>query len=112
MLLQSLQNINTWALIDSNGPLWYRGLASETEVAPPALDALLIRLGAKRFVTGHTPQPGRIATRFGGRVILIDTGMLTSFFKSGQPSALEIQGDKLTAIYPANREPVATSQKP
>jgi Calcineurin-like phosphoesterase len=112
VLLQSLQNINTWALIDSNGPLWYRGLASETEVAPPALDALLTRLGAKRFVTGHTPQPGRIATRFGGRVILIDTGMLTSFFKSGQPSALEIQGDKLTAIYPANREPVATSQKP
>ena len=45
-------------------------------------------------------------------MILIDTGMLTSFFKSGQPSALEIQGDKLTAIYPANREPVATSQKP
>jgi hypothetical protein len=31
-------------------------------------------------------------------VVLIDTGMLTSFYK-GRASALEIAGDKLTAIY-------------
>jgi hypothetical protein len=112
LLLQSLQSINTWALIDANGPLWYRGLASDTEVPQAEFDGLLSRLGVKRFVTGHTPQPGRIATRFGGRVVLIDTGMLTSYFKGGQPSALEIQGGQLTAIYPTAREPIGTAPRP
>jgi hypothetical protein len=37
-------------------------------------------------------------------VFLIDTGMLTSYFKGGQPSALEIQGARVTAIYPTGRE--------
>ena len=60
---------------------------------------LLKKYGAKRFVTGHTPQAGRsITVRFGGRAILIDTGMLTSVYK-GRASALEIDGDKLTAYY-------------
>jgi hypothetical protein len=36
--------------------------------------------------------------RFGGRAILIDTGMLTAVYK-GRPSALEINGDSLTAYY-------------
>ena len=55
------------------------------------------KYGAKRFVTGHTPQQSRsITVRFGGRAVLIDTGMLTSYYK-GRASALEIDGDKLTA---------------
>jgi hypothetical protein len=61
--------------------------------------ALLQKYGAKRFVTGHTPQANRsINVRFGGRAVLIDTGMLTSFYK-GRASALEINGDSLTAYY-------------
>ena len=37
-----------------------------------------------------------ITVRFGGRAVLIDTGMLASVYK-GRASALEIDGDKLTA---------------
>ena len=96
-------------LIEADGPLWYRGLATMAEDQQPAVDALLRRHGARRIVLGHTPQlpAGRIRTRFGGLVALIDTGMLTSYFKGGQPSALEIQDGRLTAIYLSGREPLS-----
>ena len=42
--------------------------------------------------------------RFGNRLFLIDTGMLTTYFKGGRPSALEIVGNRVTAIYPDERE--------
>jgi hypothetical protein len=52
---------------------------------------------------GHTPQTaGRIQARFDNRVFLIDTGMLTSVYK-GRPSALEIVGDTVAAVYPGER---------
>ena len=82
------------ALIEADGPLWYRGLATLPEDQQPAVEALLRRHGARRIVLGHTPQlpAAGSAPRFGGLVVLIDTGMLTSYFKGGQPSALEIAG--------------------
>ena len=40
---------------------------------------------------------------------LIDTGMLDSYFKGGQPSALEILDGRLTAIYLSGREPLSGS---
>jgi hypothetical protein len=67
---------------------------------------LLQKYGAKRFVTGHTPQQNRnIGVRFGGRAILIDTGMLTKVYK-GRASALEINGDALAAIYEDGRSTI------
>ena len=57
------------------------------------------------MVVGHTPsRDGRMVVRFEGRVILIDTGMLSSYYTGGRPSALEIDGDTFTAIYPGERE--------
>jgi hypothetical protein len=106
-LLQHLTMVDKWALIDADGPLWYRGLATLPDDQQPAIDALLKRLGARRFVIGHTPQlPGRIRTRFTGAVVLLDTGMLSRYYKGGQPSALEIHDGRLTAIYPSGREPL------
>jgi len=57
-------------------------------------------------VVGHTIPAGfRIVTRFDGRVIQIDTGMLGgSFYPGGVGSALEIRGDMLSAIYQNGRE--------
>ena len=100
MEAQEIMKIQTWLSIDPEGALWYRGLATEREdPAGGPFAALLAKYGAKRFVTGHTPQQSRsITVRYGGRAILIDTGMLTSFYK-GRASALEITGDKLTAFY-------------
>jgi hypothetical protein len=107
--LQFLMNFEKLSLIESDGPLWYRGLATMSEDQQPAVEALLRRHNARRIVIGHTPQlpAGRIRTRFGGLVALIDTGMLTSYFKGGQPSALEIQDGRLTAIYLSGREPLS-----
>ena len=72
------------------------------------LDGILARLGARAIVIGHTTVlPGRIATRFGGRVVQIDTGMLDgTFYPKGVPAALELQGDTVTAIYLDRREPL------
>jgi hypothetical protein len=98
-------SINQWALANPNGFLWYRGYANLPDAAEPQIEALLKRLGADRITTSHTPQlPGRIRSRFGNRLFLIDTGMLTTFYKGGRPSALEIVGNKVTAIYPDERE--------
>ena len=100
MEAQEILKIDTWLSIHPEGALWYRGLATvpDDPMGGP-FAALLMRYSAKRFVTGHTPQQNRsINTRFGGRAVLIDTGMLTSVYK-GRASALEIDGDKLTAFY-------------
>jgi hypothetical protein len=104
MEAQEILKINTWLAIAGDKALWYRGLATLTDdPAGGPFAALLQKYGAKRFVTGHTPQAkGLITVRFGGRAVLIDTGMLTSVYK-GRASALEIDGDVLTAIYEDGR---------
>ena len=105
--LQALLPINQWTLTSPEGPLWYRGYATLGDDAQPQIDALLKRLGAARFAVGHTPQiPGEITARFGNRVFLMDTGMLSSHYQGGRPSALEIQGGRVTAIYTDGRQPL------
>jgi hypothetical protein len=100
MEAQEVMKVDSWLAINPEAALWYRGLATVTDdPAGGPFAALLQGYGAKRFVTGHTPQQSRsITMRFGGRAILIDTGMLSSVYK-GRASALEIDGDKLTAHY-------------
>jgi Calcineurin-like phosphoesterase len=108
--LQFLINIDKLALIEADGPLWYRGLATLPDDQRPAVEAMLKRYGARRIVIGHTPQlpEGRIRSRFDGLVVLIDTGMLSTYFKGGRPSALELQGGRMTAIYTSGREPIVS----
>jgi len=83
-----------------DGPLWYRGTAwchpyAEVLRTEPVLE----KFGAKRVVLGHTTTPDRrIHERMNGRVIMVDTGMLTSVYE-GNPSALVIEGAKTTAVY-------------
>jgi hypothetical protein len=92
-----------------DGPLWYRGMATEPEETfAPTLETILQRLQARAVVIGHTPVPGnRITPRFDGRVILIDTGMLGGdSYPGGVPSALEMHGGTLTAIYEGRREKI------
>ena len=94
-----------------DGPLWDRGLAQEPEDAfAPVLTKVLEQVRARGFVIGHTPVlPGRVVTRFGGRVVQIDGGMLGGeFFPKGAPLALEVRGAEMTAIYLDRRERVQT----
>lgn len=90
------------------GPLWYRGLASEPEEKlTPIIDTLLMQMRARAFVVGHTTTKGRIVPRLAGRVIQIDSGMVgPPFYDGGAPSALDLQGNKATAIYLDRREPL------
>jgi hypothetical protein len=45
-------------------------------------------------------KAGRIRPRFGNQVFLIDTGMLSSYYPGGRPSALAIcGGSKFIAVY-------------
>jgi hypothetical protein len=101
---QEIAKVDSWLVVNPEGALWYRGLATEPDdLSGGPFAALLTKYGARRFVTGHTPQANRsINLRFGGRAVLIDTGMLASYYK-GRASALEIDGDKLTAIYEDGR---------
>lgn len=103
-------------LLNTDGPLWYRGLVFSEPTGEPAVTAeqvtaILEGLGATRIVVGHTPPVDyRIRSRFDGRVVQIDTGMLDgTFYPGGGVSALEIDGDGLTAIYPGRREPIGTA---
>jgi hypothetical protein len=105
--LQQLLAIDKWSLLTAEGPLWYRGYATLGDAAQPDIEALLKRLGAVRIVSGHTPQmTGRITPRFGNRVFLIDTGMLSTHYKGGRASALEITGAQVRAIYADGSEPL------
>jgi hypothetical protein len=113
MEAQEILKIDTWVVVNPEGALWYRGLATEPDdPAGGPFAALLAKYGAKRFITGHTPQQNRsINSRFGGRAVLIDTGMLAAYYK-GRPAALEIVGDALTAIYEGERVPLAVQPTP
>jgi len=110
--LAAILDADSWMIRSGDGPLWFRGSAKwdEDEQGQEMID-LLAGVGATYVVGGHTPQrPRRIQTRFGGRVFLIDTGMLSSHYEGGQPSALVIDGDTFTAIYLDDSEVVETRQ--
>ena len=104
--LKPLVGIDSWVMMSPDGPLWFRGAARwDEELRGAEMTALLDGVGAERMVVGHTPDPdGTIRVRFDGRVILIDTGMLSSYYPGGRPSALEIDGGVFTAIYLDHRE--------
>jgi hypothetical protein len=97
---QDMLEITKWSLLDSEGPLWFRGYALWPEDTTAAqVNSFLDSMKLARIVVAHTPTADRrIIARFGGRVVTIDTGML-AYYK-GIPSALEIAGDRMKAIYP------------
>jgi hypothetical protein len=98
--LTELLRLSVWSIINTNGPVWFRGFATwSPEEGARYVDELQRRYGRVRFVVGHTmPATLRITARFSSRVFLIDTGMLSSYYKGGRASALEISGDTYTAI--------------
>src|SRR6267142_3790509 len=100
--IQEFLKHQDWLSVRVDGPLWFRGYDqwSEEEGAPQ-VSKVLEAYKATHVVVGHTVQKsGRIRPRFGNKVFLIDTGMLSSYYPGGRPSALEICGDsKFVAVY-------------
>jgi hypothetical protein len=98
--LKAFLGIGAWLSINDEGPLWYRGYAQWTDSeGPPLIEKLLKTFNADRFVVGHTTQAGMITTRFNEKVYLIDTGMLSSYYRGGRASALNIQDGKISFVY-------------
>ena len=90
-----------------DGPLWYRGLAQESDAFAPQIDEILSKAQARAIVVAHTvTTTGRVTSRFDGRVIQIDTGMQPDYVQGGRASALEIARGEITAIYVDRRDPV------
>ncbi len=84
----------------ATGPLWFRGYALEAEAGyAPKLEHVLQHFKANYMVVGHSiPAAKRITPRLDGRVFLIDTGMLASWFQ-GRSSALDIAGGQFQSLY-------------
>lgn len=110
-----LADAENWFVFSEGGPLWFRGAARwDEETDSEQMIGLLAGVGAQRMVCGHSPQlEGHIEVRFDGRVFLIDTGMLSSFYEGGRPSALVIEDGVFTAIYTdGSSEELATEALP
>jgi hypothetical protein len=95
-ILSGLLQAENWLIFHVDGPLWFRAYNGWTEAeGEQLLPPLLQTLGVRRIVVAHTPQAnGEIWRRFDGKVFLIDTAMLR-----GRPSALEISGGRIRALY-------------
>ena len=105
---QDFMEIAKWSLIDPEGPLWFRGYAQWDEATTaPQVNALLDQLKLTRIAVAHTPTADRkVRARYQGRVILMDTGMLRAVYE-GAPSAVEIAGSVLKAIYLDGEQPLS-----
>jgi len=93
-----------------DGPLWYRGYATESDAFASAFDSILAAQHARAVVVAHTPRPeARIVSRFGGKAFMIDTGIQNGYVSNGRLSALEITDGGFTAIYPDGRALVSAA---
>lgn len=89
-----------------DGPLWYRGLASESaDQIGSHVDLILKTYGVKRVVIGHTPTKAPIVGRLGGRVVDVDTGLSKTY--GGPKDCLILEGDKLSTMAGGVPKPLA-----
>jgi hypothetical protein len=99
-------NDKSAAVTAEDGPLWYRGLSQDSGAAEPEhVSRVLAAFGVNRIVVAHTPTPGAILPRYGGRVIVIDVG-LSSYYGS-HPVCLVQEGKTTYAVHRGTRVPFA-----
>ena len=103
-----------WLSVRTDGPLWFRGYDQwSEEEGTSQVEQILRSFKADHIVTGHTVQKGgSIRPRFGGKIFLVDTGMLSSYYPGGRASVLEIQdGVRFTAQYLDQQVPLLEPAK-
>ncbi len=97
---EAIARLQDGELFTPAGPTWYRGQAlcyQYTETAN--LEGALAKLGVKRVIEGHTVSPtGHVLSRFDGRAILLDTGMLEPVYK-GEASAYIFEAGQWSVAY-------------
>ena len=89
-----------------DGPLWYRGnVFCAPLIESGRLGAALGAIDAERVVIGHTPTPNRrVLSRLDGRVLEVDTGMLSDYYQ-GRGHALVLEGDDIAVVSESSDEP-------
>ncbi|MGS2720030.1 metallophosphoesterase [Paraglaciecola aestuariivivens] len=92
---QAFLAAETQLLFSMDSPTWYRGNAYchpyfEAEI----LSNILSQWNASRLWVGHSTTPTRqVLHRLNGQLIVMDTGMLNSYYK-GSPWAAKIEADQ------------------
>jgi 3',5'-cyclic AMP phosphodiesterase CpdA len=88
--------------IGSAGPLWSRrSVYCKPMLERPNVEAALERLDVARAVVGHTPTGDRhVRALYGGQLVMLDTGMLASYF-GGRATALVLDGGDVYVQYAA-----------
>ncbi len=96
----ALRAMQDQELFTPKGPTWFRGQALCHPFAEAEnLDLALAALGVARVVEGHTVSPtGRAQSRFDGRVILLDAGMLQAVYQ-GSPAAFVMEDGRWAIAY-------------
>ena len=97
--IEAVIKLNGASIHGPNSHLWYRGsVGCGPIIEEDKLAASLAALDADRVVIGHTPTlTRRVLERMGGRVIQIDTGMLSAAYQ-GSGNALVIEGDSMYVV--------------
>ncbi|MCP4042274.1 MAG: metallophosphatase, partial [Gammaproteobacteria bacterium] len=90
-------------VLEMDAPVWDRGFVNDAEEdACPRLKKVLRVLGVSRMVVGHSVRrDGRILSRCGGRLQVIDVGIST--YQGGNLAAWEWLDGDARAIYPTGR---------
>jgi hypothetical protein len=98
--LRGLVSLQRSLIHDPASPLWYRGNAGcGPLIEQERLSRVLAAFGSRRVVIGHTPTFRRqVWRRLNDQVLLIDAGMLQSYY-AGRGAALLIQGGTMAAFY-------------
>ncbi len=96
-------------LITTPGPVWYRGnIYCHEYMENHTINKALKHFNAKQVLVGHTPDESRVArSRFDGKLILLDTGMLQTHY-NGHPTAAIIENEQLRLVNlddPSNIQP-------
>jgi hypothetical protein len=107
--LDDFSLLNGGVTMAEDGPLWYRGLASDDEATLAGhVDHVLQSFGAKRIVIGHTPTDGTVVPRFGGKVLQIDVGL--SAYYGGHTACLIIEDGETFVLRGETREPLSVAR--
>ena len=110
---QAILELRETPLNNPKGPTWYRGTARCSHlVEGDRLTAALAAIGADKIVIGHTPtSTRRVQQRQGGRVIEIDTGMLSVNY-GGEGNALIIEDGAISIANQTNPAPLTPIPHP
>ena len=101
--LKDQAKLKTGIVKDTEGPLWYRGLAQGDASLDSLVDKIRKNFGVERIVLGHTYADAAITPRFDGKVILIDIGLSRVYDGMGKVGCLVIENGKPYVLHRGTR---------